>query len=297
MKNLFKKIEGYHKVIDEKSISEKVNVYRTKIYDDREKLDLIKFAVSLIDLTTLEGSDTKEKVNQLCKKAIKPIEEESDFPHCGAVCVYPALLKYAAKELKDSEVKLASVATGFPSGQYPLKIKLADVKYCIGKRVDEIDMVISRGEFLMGNYDYVYDEIRKVRKLCKSNKLKKRTHLKVILETGELENYDNVRKASFVAMLAGADFIKTSTGKIPFAATLPVVHVMCESIKDYYNVTGIKVGIKAAGGIKTTDDALGYIALVKDVLGEDWLTPKLFRIGASSLLNDLLLQYKELKDK
>jgi deoxyribose-phosphate aldolase len=295
MKNLLKKINAYNKIIDDSLISERIRSYQSKIYSDKEKINLIKLAVSLIDLTSLEGNDTEEKIINLCKKAIKPVEEENDFPHCAAVCVYPALLKCATKALKKSDVKLASVATGFPSGQYPLKIKLADVKYCLEKGVNEIDMVISRGEFLMGNYDYVYDEIRKVRKICKA--AKKPVHLKVILETGELGNYENIWNASFIAMLAGADFIKTSTGKIPAAATLPNVYVMCEAIKDYHNITRIKVGIKVAGGIRTTEEAINYITLVKDLLGEEWLTPELFRIGASSLLNDLLVKYKELNSR
>jgi len=293
MKRLQKKLDNYSKSIDSSAISEKVNSYQSKIFNEQEKIELIKLAASLIDLTTLEGNDTEEKINALCKKAIKPVTDDNEFPHCAAVCVYPALLKYAVKGLKGSDVKLASVATGFPSGQFPLKIKLADVKYCIEKGADEIDMVISRGEFLMGNFDYVYDEIKKVRKICKSLNPKKPALLKVILETGELVNPENIRKASFIAMLAGADFIKTSTGKIPSAATLPVVYVMCEAIKDYYKETGIKIGIKAAGGIRTTEEALSYISLVKDFLGEDWLTPELFRIGASSLLNDLLVKYNK----
>ena len=290
MKNLIKKLLYYSKKYDEKVINKEINSLITKPAD---RLNNIKFAASIIDLTTLEGSDTKERVEALCKKAINPIEEDSDFPHCAAVCVYPTLIKYAKKALKGRKVNLASVATGFPSGQFPLKIKLSDVKYCIEEGANEIDMVISRGEFLMGNFDYVFEEIKKVKKICLKNKKKKPIHLKVILETGELGNYENIRTASFIAMLAGGDFIKTSTGKIPSTSTLPVVYVMCDAIKDYYNETGIKIGIKAAGGIRTTDEAINYISLVKGILGDEWLTPKLFRIGASSLLNDLLKQYKK----
>ncbi|HEY5534778.1 MAG TPA: deoxyribose-phosphate aldolase [Ignavibacteria bacterium] len=294
MKNLQEKLDKYFKKIDASEIDKKAGVFKIKKYNNQERIQLIKFAGSLIDLTTLEGSDTKERVETLCKKAKSPIDGNADFPHCAAVCVYPTLIKYAKKRLKGSGVNLASVATGFPSGQFPLKIKLADVKYCIEEGANEIDMVISRGEFLMGNFDYVFEEVKKVKKICKSKKLKKPVHLKVILETGELGSYENIRKASFISMLAGADFIKTSTGKISVSATLPTVYVMCEAIKDFYEKTGVKTGIKAAGGIRTTKEALSYISLVKAVLGEEWLKPELFRIGASSLLNDLIVKHNEL---
>jgi deoxyribose-phosphate aldolase len=287
MKNLKKKLSGYYKAVDEVRTAEKVKEYVNTNHNTKEKIELIKFAVSLIDLTTLEGSDTKLKVQAMCETAKTPISDEKNFPHCAAVCIYPILIRYAKKGVKGSKVKIASVATAFPSGQFPLKLKLADVKYCIEEGAKEIDMVISRGEFLSGNYELVFDEIQKVKNICK----KKKVHLKVILETGELKTPDNIRKASFLAMLAGADFIKTSTGKIPVAATLTSVLIMSEAIKEFYEKTGIKVGIKAAGGIRTTEEVFSYIALVKDVLGEEWLTPELFRIGASSLLNDLLKQY------
>ena len=292
MKNYKKKLDFYYKQINEHQIESEANSYKSREFSVEEKKELIRLSVSIIDLTTLEGSDTKEKVLELCKTAKSPLPEEIGFPHCACVCVYPNLIKYVKKGLKGSKVKLASVATAFPSGQYPLKLKLADVKYCVEEGVNEIDMVISRGEFLSGNFEYVYNEIKKVKKICRA---KKNVTLKVILETGELKSYENISKASFIAMLAGADFIKTSTGKISISATLPSVSVMCDAIKDYYDKTGIKVGIKVAGGIRTTEDALCYISLVKDKLGAEWLTPKLFRIGASSLLNDLILKCKKLK--
>lgn len=296
MKKFSKLINDFTLEVSESMLKEKIDSIINKSLSEKEKIEIIKFAVSIIDLTTLEGSDTKDKVVIMSKKAIKPLNEPG-FPHCAAVCVYPNLIKYAKKALKGSKVKLASVGTAFPSGQYPLKLKLADVKYCLEEGAREIDMVISRGEFLMGNYDYVFKEIQKIKKICSKTKKKKPALLKVILETGELGSLENVWKASFIAMLAGADFIKTSTGKISVSATLPVVYVMCEAIKLYYEKTGIKIGIKAAGGIRTAKDAIEYILLVKEILGEEWLTPDLFRIGASSLLNDLLKEYNFLNSK
>lgn len=296
MKKLNKLFKSYHIEINESLITEKINSITSKPLSKEEKIEAIKLGVSIIDLTTLEGSDTGKKVTDMCKKAIKPLDEP-DFPHCAAVCVYPNLIKYAKKSVKGSKVKVASVATSFPSGQFPLKLKLEDVKYCIEEGAKEIDMVISRGEFISGNFDYVFKEIKKVKKVCTNIKKKKPAQLKVILETGELGSLENVWKASIIAMLAGADFIKTSTGKISVSATLPVVYVMCEAIKLFCEKTGVKVGIKAAGGIKTATDAIEYILLVKEILGEEWLTPDLFRIGASSLLNDLLKEYNSLNTK
>jgi deoxyribose-phosphate aldolase len=293
MKKLNIFLDKFHKKIDEKEISDRISSLKKIEEEGKEKLEGIKSLASFLDLTSLEGSDTKDKIVNMCNKAIRPIENEPEFPHCAAVCVYPNLIKYAKKAVKGSGVKIATVATAFPSGQFPLKLKLADVKYCIEEGADEIDMVISRGEFLMGNFQYVYDEIKKVKKICTSIKPKKNIHLKVILETGELESLDNVRKASLIAIKAGADFIKTSTGKIPQAATLPVTFVMSEAINDFYLETGNKVGIKAAGGIRTTNEAFEYMRLIKNVLGTDWLNQNLFRIGASSLLNDLIAEYKK----
>ncbi len=296
MKKLLKILTSFKYDIDNTKINENIDLILSKTLDNIEKIKYLKLAVSFIDLTTLEGSDTGKKVNDMCKKAVKPLDEP-DFPHCAAVCVYPNLIKYAKKTVKGSNVKIASVATAFPSGQFPLKLKLADVKYCIEEGAREIDMVISRGEFLMGNYEFVFDEIKKVKKICLKTKKKKPALLKVILETGELGSLENVWKASFIAMLAGADFIKTSTGKISISATLPTVYIMCEAIKLYYEKTGIKIGLKAAGGIRTAKVAIEYIQLVKEILGEEWLTPNLFRIGASSLLNDLLKEYNSLNCK
>jgi len=292
MKNIRKILESCKTAFDEQKINSESEEYKTKDSVKEEKIKLIKLAISLIDLTTLEGSDTNEKVKELCKTAKLPLKGEKNFPHCACVCIYPNFIKTIKKELKGSGVKTTSVGTAFPSGQYPLKVKLADVKYCVDEKADEIDMVISRGEFLSGNYEYVFREIRKVKKICTS---KRKVTLKVILETGELKSFENIYNASLIAIYAGADFIKTSTGKIPVSATLPAVSVMCDAVKKYYEKTKIKVGIKVAGGIRTTEDALSYISLVKDKLGDEWLTPKLFRIGASSLLNDLLTQYKALK--
>ena len=293
MRKLKDFLDHYYSKIDDKIVDEKIKLLSSINSINKEAAANIKLAVSLLDLTTLEGNDTKEKVISLCNKAVYPDSDDLALPHCATICVYPNLIKYAKKALKGSKVKIASVATSFPSGQFPLKLKLADVKYCIHKGANEIDMVISRGEFLMGNFQYVFDEIKQVNKICKSKRLKKPVKLKVILETGELGSLDNVRVASLIAIKAGADFIKTSTGKIKPAATLPVMYVMCEAIKNYYNETGKKVGIKAAGGIRITKEAFEYMNIVKEILGDDWLKPDLFRIGASSLLSDLIAEYKK----
>jgi deoxyribose-phosphate aldolase len=241
----------------------------------------------MIDLTTLEGKDSEGKVAALCRKAISPMSGADGIPHVAAVCVYPNLIRPAKAALSGSGVKVASVAASFPSGQSPLRLKVEEVKKVVDLGADEVDMVISRGEFLAGNHDYLFKEVRAVKEACG------KVHLKVILETGELETYDNVRRASIIAMLAGADFIKTSTGKVQPAATLPVTLVMLEAIRDFYNETGRIVGMKPAGGIRTTKDAISYLCLVNETLGADWLTPMYFRLGASTLLNDLLMQYKK----
>jgi deoxyribose-phosphate aldolase len=242
-------------------------------------------AISMIDLTTLEGQDTPGKVRALCAKAKRPDPADPTAPMVAAVCVYPDLAHVAAAELKGSGVHVASVATGFPSGRTSLPVKLADVKYAIAEGADEVDMVIDRGAFLAGNYQAVFDEITAVREACD-----RQAHLKVILETGELVTLDNVRRASWLAMLAGAHFIKTSTGKVTPAATLPVTMVMLEAVRDFRATHGRQVGVKAAGGIRTAKDAIRYLVLVNETAGEDWLDPRWFRIGASSLLNDLLMQ-------
>src|SRR5215471_1102130 len=244
-------------------------------------------AISMIDLTTLEGQDTPGKVRALCAKAKRPDPADPTTPMVAAVCVYPDLAHVAAAELKGSGVHVASVATAFPSGRTSLEVKLADVKYAISAGADEVDMVIDRGAFLAGDYQLVFDEIVAVKDACGSAG---GAHLKVILETGELVTLDNVRRASWLAMLAGADFIKTSTGKITPAATLPVTLVMLEAVRDFRESRGRQVGVKPAGGIRTAKDAVRYLVLVSETAGEDWLDPRWFRFGASSLLNDLLMQ-------
>src|SRR2546423_7688092 len=238
----------------------------------------------MIDLTTLEGADSPGKVRQMCYKAAHLADNMPDVPHVAAVCVYPSLARIAREELDGTGVRVAAVATGFPSGQYPLSTKLEETRYAVGEGADEIDMVISRGHFLAGDYQYVFDEIAAVKDACGS------AHLKVILETGELQTFDNVRRASDLAMHAGADFIKTSTGKVQPAATLPVTLVMLEAIRDFYYATGKKIGMKPAGGISTAKTALQYLVTLRETLGQDWLTPDLFRIGASRLANDILMQ-------
>jgi deoxyribose-phosphate aldolase len=248
----------------------------------------IDTAISMIDLTTLEGQDTPGKVKALCAKGIRPDPTDPTCPRVAAICVYPDLVAIAKEQLGDSGVKVASVATNFPSGRAALSVKLADVRAAVADGADEIDMVIDRGAFLSGRHLDVYDEITQVKAACGD------AHLKVILETGELATYDNVRRASWLAMLAGGDFIKTSTGKVSPAATLPVTLVMLEAVRDFRDATGRQVGVKPAGGIRTTKDAMRYLVMVNETAGDDWLTPDWFRIGASGLLNDLLLQRHKL---
>src|SRR5271155_1801032 len=245
----------------------------------------LDMAISMIDLTTLEGQDTPGKVRAICAKAKRPDPADPTAPHVAAVCVYPDLAHLAAAEVKGTGIHGASVATAFPSGRTSVEVKLADAKYAIEAGADEVDMVIDRGAFLAGYYQLVYDEIAAVRDVVDAA-----AHLKVILETGELVTLDNVRRASWLAMLAGADFIKTSTGKVTPAATLPVTLVMLEAVRDFRDARGRQVGVKAAGGIRTAKDALRYLVLVNETAGEDWLDPRWFRLGASSLLNDLLMQ-------
>jgi deoxyribose-phosphate aldolase len=255
------------------------------------KLAGLKLAVSMMDITTLEGKDTPGKVAYLCRKALQPAEPKYGVPPTAAVCIYPNMVKFARKFLGDhSPVKIASVATGFPSGQFPLRTKLEEVRRAVGDGADEIDMVIDRWAFLSGDHGRVFDEIVATKQACGP------THLKVILETGELVTYDNVRLASEIAMQAGADFIKTSTGKVTPGATIPVTLVMLEAIRDYFFATGIRIGMKPAGGIRTAKQALAYLVMVKETLGDDWLTPDLFRFGASTLLNDVLMQIAKTVD-
>jgi deoxyribose-phosphate aldolase len=250
------------------------------------KLFALDLAIRCMDLTTLEGSDTPGKVAALCSKAIRPDPSDPSVPQVAAVCVYPNLVPTAVERVKGSGVKVASVATAFPSGQSPLDAKLDEVRWVVEHGADEVDMVIDRGAFLSGRYAKVYDEIVRVKEACGD------AHLKVILETGELGTYDNVRRASLLAMAAGGDFIKTSTGKLPSAATLPVALVMLEAIRDVYEETGRVVGFKPAGGIRNAKQAIQHLVLVHETLGPDWLTPDRYRMGASSLLNDVLMQIR-----
>ncbi|GHJ50319.1 2-deoxyribose-5-phosphate aldolase [Catellatospora sp. TT07R-123] len=248
----------------------------------------IDLAIRMVDLTTLEGADTPGKVRALCAKARQPDPGDPTCPPVAAICVYPSMVPVAAEALRGSGIHLASVATAFPSGQAPLSVKLDDTRAAVAAGADEIDMVISRGAFLAGRYLDVFEEIAAVKEACGS------AHLKVILETGELVTYDNVRRASWLAMLAGGDFIKTSTGKVQPAATLPVTLIMLEAVRDFLAATGRKVGVKPAGGIRTTKDAIKYLVMVNETAGDGWLDPDWFRFGASTLLNDLLMQRTKL---
>jgi deoxyribose-phosphate aldolase len=253
------------------------------------KVWALELAIRCCDLTTLEGQDTPGKVSALCSKALRPDPSDPNIPSVAAVCVYPNLVPTAVERLRGTGVKVASVATAFPSGQSPLDVKLRETEEVVALGADEVDMVIDRGAFLSGRYAAVYDEITQVKAACGD------AHLKVILEVAELGTYDNVRRASLLAMAAGADFIKTSTGKLPGAATLPVQLVMLEAIRDVHAETGRKVGMKPAGGIRTAKNAIQYLVQVHETLGPDWLTPDLYRLGASSLVNDILMQLRKEK--
>jgi deoxyribose-phosphate aldolase len=281
--------------VDKVMVEERAAALGKRSIKKAAKVAGLKLAISMMDLTTLEGKDSSGKVRQMCQKARWPhLGQEGgpagaalEVPSCAAVCVYPKLVPVAKKALEGSTVKIASVSTAFPSGLSPLEVKLDDVRRAVEYGADEIDMVIDRGAMLSGEYGAVFDEIGATKEACGP------AHLKVILETGELGSYDVVRKASQIAMLAGADFIKTSTGKITPAATPPVTLVMLEAIRDYYYRTGTRIGMKPAGGIRTAKQALHYLCLVKETLGDAWLTPDLFRFGASTLLNDVLMQLEK----
>jgi deoxyribose-phosphate aldolase len=270
--------------VDQVGVEERVARFRTRSIKKESKLFALKLALQMVDLTTLEGMDSPGKVRQLCYKALYPHGTDPEIPHVAAICVYPNRVRLAAEILKGSGIHVASVATSFPSGMGTLESRIDEVTYAVDEGADEIDMVISRWAFLKGEYNYVYDEIAAIKEACGP------AHLKVILETGELETYENVRKASDIAIYAGADFIKTSTGKVSPAATMPVTLVMLYAIRDYYMKTGNKIGMKPAGGIRDSKTALHYLVMVKETLGADWLTPDLFRFGASALANDLLMQ-------
>ena len=270
--------------IDQVGVEERIERLNARSIKKESKLHALFLALSMLDLTTLEAKDTPGKIKQLCRKAIRPYEAMPELPSAAAICVYPNLVRVAKQALEGSQVKVASVATSFPSGMSSQEVKIKETKWAVEEGADEIDMVLSRGHFLAGDDAFVTKEIQAVKEVCGS------AHLKVILETGELSTLDNVRKASDLAMNAGADFIKTSTGKIQPAATLPVTLVMLEAIRDFFYRTGKKVGMKPAGGISTAKQAIQYLVVVRETLGQDWLTPTLFRFGASSLANDILRQ-------
>jgi deoxyribose-phosphate aldolase len=254
----------------------------------------IDTAIGMIDLTTLEGADTHGKVRSLCAKALVPDPMDPSTPRPAAICVYGDMVETAKQALGDSGIHVAAVATAFPSGRASMPVKITDTKDAVRAGADEIDMVIDRGAFLSGDYLKVFNQIAEVKEACRRPDGQPDAHLKVIMETGELVTYDNVRRASYLSMLAGGDFIKTSTGKVQPAATLPVTLVMLEAVRDWRELTGVQVGVKPAGGIRTTKDAIKYLVMVSEVAGDDWLTPEWFRFGASGLLNDLILQRQKL---
>jgi deoxyribose-phosphate aldolase len=270
--------------IDQVGAAARAAALATRSIKREAKMWALDTAIRMVDLTTLEGADTPGKVRALCAKARRPDPMDAEVPPVAAVCVYPDLVGVARAELDGSPVAVASVATAFPSGRAALAVKLADVATAVAEGADEVDMVIDRGAFLAGRYGQVYEEVRAVREACGS------AHLKVILEAGELATLDNTSRAAWLAMLAGADFIKTSTGKVSPAATPPVALVMLAAVRDFAESTGRRVGVKVAGGVRTAKDAIRYLVLVRETAGQEWLTPESFRIGASSLLNDLLMQ-------
>ena len=273
--------------VDAVAVEERAGSLARRSIKREAKLFALDLAVRMMDLTTLEGQDTAGKISGLCSKAVRPDPSDLTIPSVAAVCIYPNLVSTAVERLRGSDVRVASVATGFPSGQTTLDVKVAEVREVVEMGAHEVDMVIDRGAFLSGRYAKVYDEIVRIKEACGE------AHLKVILETGELGTYDNVRRASLLAMAAGADFIKTSTGKLPSAATLPVTLVMLEAIRDVYEETGRKVGMKPAGGIRQAKQAVQYLVQLHETLGVEWLTPDLYRFGASTLLNDVLMQIRK----
>jgi len=270
--------------VDEVGVNERVARFQSRSIKKSSKIEALKLVLSMIDLTTLEGQDTRGKVRQLCQKAIHLHDAMPGLPHVAAVCVYPTMVGVARDALAGRDIKIASVATAFPSGQAPLNVKLEDTRIAVEQGASEIDMVISRGAFLSGEYGFVFDEIGTIKEACGT------AHLKVILETGELGTLDRVRRASVLAMHAGADFLKTSTGKIQPAATMQVTLVMLQAIRDYFHETGRMVGMKPAGGISTAKLAVHYLVMLRETLGNAWMTPEWFRFGASSLANDVLMQ-------
>lgn len=273
--------------VDEVGVNERVARFQSRSIKTASKIEALKLVLSMIDLTTLEGQDTPGKVRQLCQKALHLHDAMPGLPHVAAVCVYPTMVGVAKEALGGRDINIASVATAFPSGQAPLSVKLEDMRMAVEAGANEIDMVISRGEFLAGEYGHVFDEIVAIKDACGD------AHLKVILETGELGTLDRVRRASVLAMHAGADFIKTSTGKIQPAATMQVTLVMLQAIRDYFYATGRMVGIKPAGGISNAKLAVHYLVMLRETLGNAWMTPEWFRFGASSLANDVLMQLQK----
>ncbi|MCH8979073.1 MAG: deoxyribose-phosphate aldolase [Armatimonadetes bacterium] len=280
---------AFDRPVDQVGADERAAKFTKRSIKTSSKLQGLKMVVAMTDLTTLEGKDSPGKVRQMCAKAVRPNPRDPSVPSVAAVCVYPNLVPTAVKALEGSDVKVASVATSFPSGQIPIDKRLEEVRSAVDAGADEIDMVINRGAFMQGDYGKVFDEIAAVKEACG------KARLKVILETGELETYDNVRRASCIGMEAGGDFIKTSTGKVSPAATMPVTLVMLEAIREHYLDTGKRIGMKPAGGIRTSKQSLHYLAMLKETLGDDWLTPELFRFGASTLLNDVLMQMTKLR--
>jgi len=284
-KQLFEQVKS--PTVDQVGIVERAARFTTRSIKKEAKIQGLKMALNMIDLTTLEGMDTEGKVRQMCYKAVHLNDSYADLPTVAAVCVYPTLVKVAKKALVGSKVKVASVATAFPSGLSPLRSRIAEAKYAVREGADEVDMVISRGKFHAGEYAFVFDEIAAIKEACGN------ARLKVILETGELGTMDKVRHASDIAIMAGADFIKTSTGKISPAATMPITLVMLHAIRDHYFKTGEMIGMKPAGGIRTAKQALHYLIMVKEELGPEWLDNHWFRFGASSLANDILMQLEK----
>jgi deoxyribose-phosphate aldolase len=290
LKNFLKNLSG----VDAVGADARAAMLATRSIKTSSKRWAIDTAISMVDLTTLEGADTEDKVQALCTKAVRPDPSDLSVPSVGAVCVYNDMVATARKHLDligGQHVPVAAVSTAFPSGRASMEVKIQDTKDAVDAGAGEIDMVIDRGAFLSGNYIGVFNEIVAIKEICGE-----KAHLKVILETGELVTYDNVRKASYLAMLAGADFIKTSTGKIAPAATAPVVLVMLEAVRDFHEMSNVRIGVKPAGGIRNTKDAIKQLVLVNETAGPEWLTPSLFRIGASALLNDLLMQRMKMDD-
>ena len=290
LKNFLDKLPG----VDAVGADARAAMLATRSIKTTSKRWAIDTAITMVDLTTLEGADTEGKVQALCAKALRPDPTDLSVPSVGAVCVYNDMVSIARNHLDSiggAHVPVAAVSTAFPSGRASMKVKIQDTQDAIDAGAGEIDMVIDRGAFLSGNYIEVFNEIVAIKEICGD-----KAHLKVIFETGELVTYDNVRKASYLAMLAGADFIKTSTGKIAPAATPPVVLVMVEAVRDFYEMAGVRIGVKPAGGIRNTKDAIKQLVLVNETAGPEWLTPSLFRIGASALLNDLLMQRMKMDD-